>query len=454
MTNEELWQAALSEIELSISKPQFITWFKNTFILSIIDGSVTIGVPNGFAKEWLENKFNIHILRALKNINSSIKSINCTIMASPESTQQKNYPVPEKVTASKADQTEKSLRASQEANLNPKYTFDNFVIGSNNELARAACFAVPQNLGRVYNPLFIYGGVGLGKTHLIQSIGNEVVKNNPELKVIYITSERFTDSFINSVKSGKISEFKTFYQKVDLLIIDDIQFISGKEKTQEEFFHIFNHLYQLNKQIVLSSDRAPKAIQILEERLRSRFEGGMIADVGKPDFEIRMAILQKKVADEGLNIDSDALEFIANNIKNNIRELEGALNRISVSAQLSQSKINLDYVSRSLAELISSGKKKGITFKNIIKTVSDFYEINPDDLLVKNRKQEIVKPRQIAMYLMRTELLYSFPGIGDKMGKRDHSTAMHAYEKINQALKNDAKLIEEVSLLKEQLYSV
>jgi len=328
------------------------------------------------------------------------------------------------------------------------------VVGSSNELAKAACFAVSQNIGHVYNPLFIYGGVGLGKTHLIQSIGNEILKNNGETRVKYITSERFTSELIDSIKNQKITQFKEYYQKIDLLIIDDIQFISGKEKTQEEFFHIFNHLYQLNKQIVLSSDRAPKAIQILEERLRSRFEGGMIADVSRPDFETRVAILRKKALDDGLDVSNDALEFIAQNVKNNIRELEGALNRVSVSAQLTKSAITLDYVANILSELISSGKKKGISHKHILKTISDFYDITPGDLIAKNRKQEVVKPRQIAMYLMRSELQYSYPGIGEKLGGRDHTTAIHAYEKISKALKDDEKLIEELSLIKEQLYAI
>ncbi|HLN19239.1 MAG TPA: chromosomal replication initiator protein DnaA, partial [Patescibacteria group bacterium] len=285
-------------------------------------------------------------------------------------------------------------------------------------------------------------------------IGNEILSKNPEVRVKYVTSERFTSELIDSIKNQKIDQFKQYYQKIDLLIIDDIQFISGKEKTQEEFFHIFNHLYQLNKQIVLSSDRAPKAIQILEERLRSRFEGGMIADVSKPDFETRVAILRKKAIDDRLEVTSDALEFIAQNVKNNIRELEGALNRVSVSAQLTKNNITINYVQNVLSELISSGKKKGITHKHIIKTVSEFYDINPNDLMAKNRKQEVVKPRQIAMYLMRSELQYSYPGIGEKLGGRDHTTAIHAFEKISNALKLDEKLTEELTLIREQLYAV
>jgi chromosomal replication initiator protein len=458
MTNEELWKTALGEIELSISKANFITWFKNTSILSIKDGHVVVGVPNGFAKEWLENKYDLYILRALKNIQDDIKSASCLISSGATQSFPQIYkePAVDAVQAPKktAFFSEKKSQTSQESNLNSRYTFDNFVIGGSNELARAACFAVSQSLGNVYNPLFIYGGVGLGKTHLIQSIGNEVLRSNPKSRVKYISSERFTSDLIDSIKNQKIKEFKEYYQKIDLLIIDDIQFISGKEKTQEEFFHIFNYLYQLNKQIVLSSDRAPKAIQILEERLRSRFEGGMIADVSKPDLETRLAILKKKVAQNGMEITEDALEFIASNIKNNIRELEGALNRVSVSAQLTKKSVDSAYAKQVLSDLISSGKKKGITHKHIIKVVSDFYEIEPTDLIAKNRKQEVVKPRQIAMFLMRSELSYSYPGIGDKLGGRDHTTAIHAYEKISEAIKIDEKLNEELTIIKDLLYTI
>jgi chromosomal replication initiator protein len=454
MINDEIWHLALSEIELSISKANFITWFKGTSILSIKDGHVTVGVPNGFAKEWLENKYNLYILRALRNIQEDIRTVSCIISTTKEA-----FPTHESVDAiippSKSHLIiNKAPLVNQESNLNPRYTFDNFVIGSSNELARAACFAVSQNLGRVYNPLFIYGGVGLGKTHLIQSIGNEILRNNPGLKVKYITSERFTSNLVESIKTNKISDFKEYYQQIDLLIIDDIQFISGKEKTQEEFFHIFNHLYQLEKQIVLSSDRPPKAIQILEERLRSRFEGGMIADVTLPDLETRVAILRRKADNDNLRITDEAISFIAENIKSNIRELEGALNRVAVSAQLDSKKIDLVYAQKSLSDLISSGKKKGITHKHIIKAVAGFYDINPEHLIAKNRKQEVVKPRQIAMYLMRNELRYSYPGIGEKLGGRDHTTAIHAYEKISESLKYDEKLIEEINYIREQLYSI
>ncbi|MFZ2188485.1 MAG: chromosomal replication initiator protein DnaA [Candidatus Moraniibacteriota bacterium] len=459
MLNEELWQTALSEIELFISKANFITWFKNTKIVSNEEGVVIISVPNGFAKEWLENKYNAYILKALKNIQPNVKTVSC-IIATPKENQatQRREPMVDAIVAPKnynqKNFEKKTFSVNLENNLNPKYTFEKFIVGGNNELAHAACIAVSQNLGKIYNPLFIYGGVGLGKTHLIQSIGNEILRKDPSFKVKYITSERFTSELINSLQEQKINEFKEYYQKIDILIIDDIQFISGKEKTQEEFFHIFNYLYQLNKQIVLSSDRPPKAIQILEERLRSRFEGGMIADVSKPDLETRLAILQRKVVDEDLEISQEALDFIAINITNNIRELEGALNRLIVSAQLTKKEITLDFATNQLSELISSGKKKGVTYKQILKAVSSFYDITLDDLVLKNRKKEVVRPRQVAMYLMRQELQFSYPGIGEKLGGRDHTTAIHAFEKISKHLLNDEKLSEEISQIREQIYKI
>ncbi len=458
MTNEELWKAALGEIELSISKANFITWFKNTSILSVQEGRVSIAVPNGFAKEWLENKYNLYILRALRNIRPEIREISCLITASNETFFKKPSVdaviLPEKGAPLKTAYAQKTPFSSHETNLNPKYTFEGFVVGGNNELAKAACFAVSQKPGQIYNPLFIYGGVGLGKTHLLQSIGNEILSKSPTRKIKYITSERFTSELISSLQNGKIGDFKEHYQNIDLLIIDDIQFISGKEKTQEEFFHIFNHLSQLNKQIVLSSDRPPKAIQVLEERLRSRFEGGMIADVSQADLETRIAILRKKAAYSGLKITADALEFIASHITHNIRELEGALNRAAASAQLTGSEITLAFVEDLLSELISSGKKKGITYKHIIQTVCDFYDIKQEDLVVKGRKKEIVRPRQIVMFLLRSELQYSYPGIGEKMGGRDHTTAIHAFEKINKEVGLDKKLSEEITCIKERLYSL
>ncbi len=460
MTNEELWQASLGEIELSISKANFITWFKNTAILSNDNGRVIIGVPNGFAKEWLENKYRTYVINALRNFCPAIKEISCAIHTIRESSEALSKKV-DAIQTIRPGQASYFLKdannlaqISLKSNINPRYLFENFIVGESNELARAASYAVSQNLGRVYNPLFIYGGVGLGKTHLLQSIGNEVIKSDSRKKVQYTTLERFANELIDSIKNQTVSRFKTEYLGVDLLIIDDIQFLQGKEKTQNEFFHIFNVLYQLNKQIVLSSDRPPKAIQTLEERLRSRFEGGMIADIGKPDLETRMAILKAKSAEKCFPLDEELIRFVAENIKNNIRELEGALNRIIAVCEFSKKTPTLKLAQTTLSELISSGRKKGVQFKHIINAVLEFYNIDNKSLVNKGRKKELAHVRQIAMYLIRNELNTSYPAIGEQFGGRDHTTALHAFEKISKEIEENEKLKEEVDLLKEKIYSL
>ncbi|MCX6765396.1 MAG: chromosomal replication initiator protein DnaA [Candidatus Moranbacteria bacterium] len=458
MTNEELWQAALGEIELSISKANFVTWFKNTTILSNEGGRVIIGVPNGFAKEWLENKYYAYVLRSLRNLQQDIKEVSCAVYNFQGTSQS---PV-KNVDAVQIPKQSKRMSASlsdsydihQDSSLNPRYLFENFIIGESNELARAACYAVSQNLGRAYNPLFIYGGVGLGKTHLLQSIGNEIIKKDDHKKIKYITSERFANELIESIKNQSIAQFKADYQKIDLLIIDDIQFLSGKEKTQNEFFHIFNVLYQINKQIVISSDRPPKAIPTIEERLRSRFEGGMIADIGKPDLETRMAILKAKSAERDIYLDDETIRFVAENIKSNIRELEGALNRIIAISEFNKKPPSLKFVRQSLSEIITSGKKKGVQHKHIIDAVSEFYGIDDKKLIIKGRKKEIARARQVAMYLMRSELNTSYPSIGERFGGRNHTTALHAFDKISREVEENEKLKEEIEIIKERIYNI
>lgn len=462
MTNEELWQATLGEIELSISKANFITWFKNTTILSNENGKIVIGVPNGFSKEWLENKYNTYILKALRNLNGDVKEISCIIynpqeapfLNRPRAVDAVKGPSFHKKDSNQTSTPGHFLSNNSESNLNPRYTFENFIVGENNELAKAACYAVSQNLGRAYNPLFVYGGVGLGKTHLLQSIGNEINKTDSSKKILYITSERFANNLIESIKSQKTSQFKDEYQKIDLLIIDDIQFLSGKEKTQHEFFHIFNALYQLNKQIVISSDRPPKSIAALEERLRSRFEGGMIVDVIRPDLETRIAILKAKISEKGFFIEDEVVRFVAENIKNNIRELEGALNKIIASCELERKDPDIHFVKKALADIISSNKKRGVQIKNIVDVVAEFYNIPLKDLINKGRKKEVAIARQVAIYLIRSELNISYPGIGEFFGGRDHTTALHAYEKISVDIKTDNKLVESLSVLKEKIYTI
>jgi chromosomal replication initiator protein len=498
MSNEELWKAVLGEMELSLSKAQFITWFKNTAILSNQNGRVVIGVPNGFAKEWLENKFNLHILQSLRRFQGDIQEISCVICgegqpASPVSgvaAPTLDHPVPAKpsfreqsvptietgpaafsapaATVAPSPRPEavqtaprpvslpristvRMPHAPQDMQLNPRYTFENFIVGENNELARAACYAVSQSLGQMYNPLFIYGGVGLGKTHLLQSIGNEVLRRSPEKRVKYITSERFTSELVESIKNQKVAEFKEAYQKVDLLIIDDVQFLSGREKTQDEFFHIFNTLYQVNKQIVISSDRPPQAIPTLEDRLRSRFQGGMIADISRPDLETRMAILRIKLAEKHFFLDDESIRFMAENVNSNIRELEGALNRVVASCEFHKITPSSAYVRKVLGDFIVTARKTASP-EHILKAVSEFYGIEESALVNKGRKKEISHPRQVAMYLMRTELQASFAAIGKQFGGRDHTTTLHAFEKIQKDLENNIRVKEEVNSLKERLY--
>lgn len=461
MDFNELWKAALGEIELQISKANFKTWLQNTTIADKKDGVITIAVPNGFTKEWLQNKYHKFILRSLRNLESDIKDVIYQISGPNQINKElikDKRPNKEEIIAIKKQLDFAELNVDTETNLNPRYTFDNFIVGSFNELAHAAALAVTQNLGRKYNPLFIYGGTGLGKTHLIQAVGNFVKKESSGKKIKYITSERFSSDFINMVRSGSLrqnemDDFKKRWREIDLLIIDDVQFFGGKEKTQEEFFHTFNVLYDAGKQIVLSSDRPPKSIQNLEERLRSRFEGGMIADITYPDLETRIAILKTKASERGFQASDEVFEYIAQNIKKNVRELEGALNRLIVNYRLNQKELIIGEVKKSLNSIINT-PKKATNFKNILKAVAEFYDISEKELIERSRKKEVVKPRQIAMYLLREELKSSFPFIGMKVGGRDHTTAIHACEKIKNGIESDPNLNDELNLIKEKLYLI
>lgn len=450
MNLKELWQTALGEIELNISKASFITWFRDTKINSQKNGSITISAPNGFTKEWLENKYNKLILKILRNNSTDIKEVKFVIGKEKQSNNKKEtVQIPDSI-GNQLNFQEFSI--NKETNLNPKYTFDNFIVGSFNELAQAAGRAVTKNLGTLYNPLFVYGGVGLGKTHLMQAIGNCLVDKHPSKKVKYLSSEKFTNELIDAISKKGMDFFKNKYRKIDVLIIDDIQFIAGKEKTQEEFFHTFNYLYQNNKQIIITSDRQPNAISTLEERLRSRFEGGMIADISYPDLETRIAILKNKIKENKVKISEDVINYIATNIPKNIRELEGALNRVIACSKINNTIPTLKNTIQALSQIINSPQK--ITdYKNIIKIVADFYNINTDDLINRSRKKELVYPRQISMYLIREELNSSYPYIGEKLGGRDHTTVMYACQKINNKLKNNGSFQQEINLIKERLYN-
>lgn len=449
MDKQELWQTVLSQVQLKISQANFNTWFKNTFILSKDKGEVVVGVPNNFSKEWLEKKYNRLILNVFQNLNEKVKRLDYKVVTVPSS----KAPRAARELKTPINQLEfEELTLDKETNLNPKYTFDNFVVGAFNELAHAAATAIVKKPGYVYNPFFVYGGVGLGKTHLLQAIGNKIQEKHKKKKIRYSSSERFISGIINAIKNQTIDQFKEKYRQFDILIIDDVQFFAGKEKTQEEFFHLFNLLYENNKQIVISSDRPPRAISALEERLRSRFEGGMIADISPPDFESRTAILKQKVQEEKTLLDELVLEYIASNIQKNIRELEGALSRLIAWQDLNNQEINLDLAKDLLKKTIHP-KAQRITFQKVVKTVAEFYSLNEKDLFLSSRKKEIVKPRQIAMYFLRQELKSSYPFIGKKFGGKDHTTAIYACEKISQELKKDEQLLEEIETIKEKIYA-
>ncbi|MEK7558649.1 MAG: chromosomal replication initiator protein DnaA [Patescibacteria group bacterium] len=444
MDTKELWDNALTEIELSVSKANFGTWFRNTRITRVESGVVFLGVPNEFIKDWLINKYHKSILGTLRNISDKVRGIEYIIMKESEKT--KSSPVFSEMITITRELPLSDLYINKEDNLNPRYSFDSFIIGSFNELAYTAAQAVISKLGMIYNPLFIYGGTGLGKTHLIQAIGNTIKNKHNDKKIYYITSEKFSMDYINSVQNNKIPFFKDKYRKYDVLIMDDIQFLSKKEKTQEELFHLFNALYDNNKQIIFSSDRHPSYIPELEDRLRSRFVAGMIVDVSLPDYESRLAIIKSKSSQSGFFPENDVLEYISSIVQGNVRELEGVLNSIICQAQLKGRNLTVLEVKSLLKNNIKP--KKSASVKDIIKTIADFYNIEEGVIYEKTRKKEVVKPRQIAMYILREDFNISFPSIGEKLGGRDHTTVMHSCEKIKKEIKVDNILMQEIEELR------
>ena len=450
MNNTELWQSVLAQMQFHISKANFATWFQNTEIISKEDEKIIISVPNAFSKEWLSNKYNKLILKILHGIDESIKDLEFVIKPQPA----KNSTAKPESNSERIEDSQlkfDEFKINKDTNLNPRYTFDNFVVGSFNELAHAAALAVADNPGFNYNPLFIYGGTGLGKTHLIEAVGNKIAGGEKKKKVRYISSEKFVSGIVSAIRTNSMEAFKASLAPIDVLILDDIQFIAGKNKSQEEFFHVFNSLYEKNKQIILSSDRPPNAIPELEDRLRSRFEGGMIADVSLPDYETRLVILKTKVQEKGVELPEEILEYIATNVKKNIRELEGALNKLLVCQRLNQP-LNMESVKKLLSGFIFSPFDVA-NYKKIIETVAKFYNLEEKNLFDPTRKKEIVKPRQVAMFLLRKELKYSFPAIARKFGGKDHTTAIYAYKKILQENEENNKLTEELNLIKQRIYS-
>ncbi len=447
---KKVWDDALVNIEVDVSKPNFVTWFKNTSIHKYDSGVIYLAVPNTFVRDWLHNKFHSCILKALRDNLESVRAIEYIIQKSKDTN--KDVLVPN---------TETSLNPSmqldlgdvyidKEDNLNPKYTFDTFVIGSFNELAYAAAQAVIKNPGINYNPLFIYGGTGVGKTHLIQSIGNYFKRVDHNKKVHYLSAEKFTVEYTDAVRNGKAHIFKDKYRKYDILIMDDIQFLAGKDKTQEEVFHLFNTLYDNNKQIIFSSDKPPKQIEGIEDRLKSRFEGGMIADISSPEYESRLAILKAKTKVGNISTPEEVLEYIASVVQNNIRELEGILNLVVVQTQLKKREPSINEVKLLIKNSIRP--QKTISINDVIKIISNFYNINEAELYQKTRKKEVVKPRQVVMYILREDFNTSYPYIGQKLGGRDHTTVIHAYEKIKRDLARDQLLSQEMDQIKLLLY--
>lgn len=461
MNTHELWQAVLGELELKLSKAHFTTWFRNTFISEYRGGEVVVGVPNSFTQAWLEKKYHREIMEALQNVtDQAVRSLLYRVETKAAAAAPVVFKEVTQVAQRAEDYgftpTHSTVADTPTSNIavNVGYTFHNFVVGKQNELAHAAAQAVAGQPGGTYNPLFVYGGVGLGKTHLLHAIANEIRKQSPNVRILYVTCEHFTNDFIHSVRTGKGKEFKDRYRNVDLLLVDDIQFITGKEGTQEEFFHTFNTLHQENKQIVISSDRPPKVIAGLEKRLLSRLEWGMLVDVGTPDLETRVAILQKKCSEKGVALDREILHYVASTIYSNIRELEGALNKIIAFHQFKNILPSLESVKPILASFESENTKKTVTPRHLIGVVSEYFDLAIDDILGKSREKRLAFPRQIIMYLLREEMKNSYPSIGTELGGRDHTTAMHAYAKITDLLnKKDDKLQRDIELIKQRLYT-
>ncbi len=466
MNTHELWQATLGELELKLSKAHFTTWFRHTFIIDFNGNEVTIGVPNSFTKAWLEKKYHKEILQALQNITEQpLRSLIYKIETRAIEPKAIIFEIPKQQNIVQNNfecfeaqndlgfTTQNNEKQSTPSALNKNYTFDTFIVGKQNELAYATAQAVASHPGGTYNPVFVYGDVGLGKTHLLHAIGHEIQRRSPNAKILYASCEHFTNEFINAVRSGHAKEFKDRYRNVDLLLIDDIQFITGKEGTQEEFFHTFNTLHQSNKQIVISSDRPPKAIASLEKRLLSRLEWGMLVDIGAPDLETRIAILQIKCEKRGVELARDILHYIASHIASNVRELEGALNKIVAYHQFKNIDPTLDTVIPIIEGFDLNTIKKTVSPKHIIQTVSEYFDIDVGDLLGKSREKRLAFPRQIIMFLLRNEMKISYPAIGQELGGRDHTTAMHAHSKIGSLIKEDEQLRRDLDLIKQKMYS-
>lgn len=441
---QDLWQQVLSIIQTKLSKPSYDTWFKATKAKFIDESLLEIIAPTTFAAEWLENKYTNLIKSTLYDYLGRNINIKYSIGEAKSAEQSVVFPSKQPASPSSAEEAPSNM-------LNPKYTFDTFVIGTNNRFAHAASLAVAEAPAKAYNPLFLYGGVGLGKTHLMHAIGHYIMEHNPNTRVLYISSEKFTNEFINAIRDSQGESFRTKYRNIDVLLIDDIQFIAGKEQTQEEFFHTFNALHEERKQIIISSDRPPKEIPTLEERLRSRFEWGLITDIQPPDLETRIAILRKKAKAENLDIPNEAMNYIANQIDTNIRELEGALIRVVAYSSLINADITSHLAAEALKDIIPSSRPRMITINDIQMKVGEFYGLKIEDFKARKRTKAVAFPRQIAMYLSRELTDYSLPKIGEAFGGRDHTTVIHAHEKISQLIQTDQELYKIITNITEKI---
>ena len=462
MDAKQVWRAALGELQVSLSPANYETWVRDTQLIDVDDQKFKISVPNGFAKDWLETRYRSLISQTLARIVGYSVQVEFVVGATARVRTRRLRrssrcpPRPRPAIGTTAQVRLEPTRVGGEggtSNINPRYTFSNFIVGSANRLAHAASLSVAERPGHAYNPLFLYGGVGLGKTHLMHAIGNQVAAKFPRKRVVYATSEKFTNEFITSIQQGKIDDFRARYRRIDLLLIDDIQFIADKERTQEEFFHTFNAIHEDGKQIVLSSDRPPKAILTLEERLRSRFEWGLIADLTAPDLETRIAILRAKAEEGAVPITSDVIEFIARKVVSNIRELEGALNRIVAYASMGAMPISIELAQAVLSNVLYNPKKRQVTPERIARAVSDYYSVPMDVLQGQKRDKAIVMPRQIAMFLMREETDVSLLRIGAELGGRDHSTVLHACDKITRESAVNDELRREIAAVRELIYA-
>jgi len=453
MSPSQIWNAVLGEFEVKLDAHLYKTWMKDTALSCFENGHVVICVSSGFNKEWLEKKYHTDIVKTLEKVSGQpIQKITYRVepMKNGQFLTPTDAPAAQSVSYIPAAPPEK-IEPKNPYGLNTRYTFDTFIVGKNNELAHAAARAVCQRPGTAYNPLFIYGGVGLGKTHLLHAIGNEMLKSRPDARVLYVPCEKFTNDFINAVRAGSARDFKNNYRNVDVLLIDDIQFISTKTETQEEFFHTFNDLHAGERQIILSSDRPPKEISTLEDRLRSRLEWGMIADINTPDLETRVAILQTKCREKSFELPPEVMNHIAAAVSENVRELEGALNKIIATCQLHNQKPSLETV-KSIMTNIQQTTRRSVSPKEVIKVVCDFFDVTLMDIQGQSREKRFAHPRQIIMFLLRHDLGCSFPTIGAEIGGRDHTTAMHAHGKITIELERDAKLKQDLHTIKQVLY--